>query len=102
MYPAGLTFRIWRHAVEGRFVLLVSPAIVRETAKVLRRFQWQEDEIVRYLKLIAKVAEIVTPTIAVDAVPEDETDKGSATGCLLATPPAGTPAQGGQAAHGFR
>jgi hypothetical protein len=47
---------------------------MRETAKVLRRFQWQEDEIVRYLKLIAKVAEIVTPTIAVDALSEDETD----------------------------
>jgi putative PIN family toxin of toxin-antitoxin system len=74
IYPAGLPFRIWRQAVEGRFVLLVSPAIMRETAKVLRRFQWQEDEIVRYLKLVAKVAEIVVPTIAVDAVFEDETD----------------------------
>jgi len=74
IHPAGLPFRIWRQAVEGRFVLLVSPAIMREVAKVLRRFEWQEHEIVRHLKLVAKVAEIVTPAVTVDAVSEDETD----------------------------
>jgi len=74
IFRAGVPFRIWRRAVERRFVLLLSPAIMRETAKVLRRFQWQEDEIVRYLKLLAKVAEIVVPTTAVAAVSEDETD----------------------------
>jgi predicted nucleic acid-binding protein len=47
---------------------------MRETAKVLRRFQWQEDEIIRHLKLVAKVAQIVAPMIAVHAVSEDETD----------------------------
>jgi putative PIN family toxin of toxin-antitoxin system len=74
IYPKGLPFRIWQQAVEGRFVLLVSPAIMREIAKVLRRFGWQEHEIVGYLKLVAKVAQIVAPTIAVDAVSDDETD----------------------------
>lgn len=74
IYPEGLPFRIWQQAVKGRFILLVSPPIMRETAKVLRRFQWQEDEIIRHLKLVAKVAQIVAPMIAVHAVSEDETD----------------------------
>ena len=74
IYPEGVPFRIWQQAVKGRFVLLVSPAIVREIAKVLRRFQWQEHEVVRYLKLVAKVAHIVAPTVVVHAVSEDETD----------------------------
>jgi putative PIN family toxin of toxin-antitoxin system len=47
---------------------------MREIAKVLRRFQWQEHQIVRHLKLVAKVAQIVPPDIAIDAVPEDQTD----------------------------
>jgi len=47
IYPDGVPFRIWRQAVKRQFVLLVSPAIMREIAKVLRRFQWQEHEIVR-------------------------------------------------------
>jgi PIN domain-containing protein len=54
IYREGLPFRIWRHAVGGRFVLLTSPAIMREIAKVLRRFEWQEDEIVQHLKLVAR------------------------------------------------
>lgn len=54
--------------------MLVSAAIMREIAKVLRRFQWQEHEIVRHLKLVAKVAQIVVPMIAVDAVSVDDTD----------------------------
>ena len=74
IYPEGLPFRIWQQAVKGWFILLVSPPIMRETAKVLRRFQWQEDEIIRHLKLVAKVAQIVAPMIAVHAVSEDETD----------------------------
>lgn len=74
IYPEGVPFRIWQQAVKGRFVLLVSPAIMREIAKVLRRFQWPEREIVRNLKLVAKVAQIVAPTVAVRVVSEDETD----------------------------
>jgi putative PIN family toxin of toxin-antitoxin system len=72
--PRGLLFGIWRQAVERRFVLLISPPILREVARVLRRFQWHEDEIVRQIKLVARVARIVVPEIAVDAVLEDETD----------------------------
>jgi len=73
-YPKGVPFRIWQQAVEGRFALLVSPAIMREMAKVLRRFEWQEPEILRNLKLVAKVAQIFAPTMTLAAVSDDEMD----------------------------
>ena len=57
-HPLGPPFRIWQKAVSRNFVLLVSPAILREIAHVLRDvLQWQEAEIVAQLKLVAKVAE---------------------------------------------
>jgi putative PIN family toxin of toxin-antitoxin system len=63
-HPLGPPFRIWQKAVNRNFVLLVSPAILHEVAHVLRDvLQWQEAEIVAQLKLVAKVAEIISPTI---------------------------------------
>jgi uncharacterized protein len=67
-HTKGVPFRIWQQAVAGQYILLTSPAIMREVANVLRqKLGWQESEIVAHLKLIARVAEIVTPT-AVAAV----------------------------------
>jgi len=34
-YPEGRNAAVWNAAVSGRYELVVSPAIVRETAKVL-------------------------------------------------------------------
>jgi len=39
----GVPFRIWQQAVMRRYRLLISPAILREVAKVLRqKLAWQE------------------------------------------------------------
>ena len=74
-HPLGPPFRIWRKAVNRNFVLLVSPAILREIAHVLRDvLQWQETEIVAQLKLVAKVAEIISPTVRLRVIAEDPTD----------------------------
>jgi putative PIN family toxin of toxin-antitoxin system len=63
-HPQGPPFRIWQKAVNRSFTLLVSPAILREVAGVLREVvHWREIDIVAHLKLVAKVAEIVSPTI---------------------------------------
>src|SRR5271169_843950 len=71
----GAPFRIWQNAISGRFALLVSPAIMRELARVLRdRAGWQDGEIIAQLKLLARVAQIVSPTTTLNAVPDDETD----------------------------
>jgi len=71
----GRPFRVWRMAVERRFILLGSPAILREIAHVLRDIlQWQESDILVHLKLVAKVAEIVSPTIALRVIADDPSD----------------------------
>ena len=74
-HPLGPPFRIWQKAVKGNFILLVSPAILREIAHVFRDIlRWQESDIVAHLKLVAKVAEIVSSTISVRVIAEDPTD----------------------------
>lgn len=74
-HPLGPPFRIWEKAVKGDFVLLLSSAILRETAHVLRDvLKWQEADVVAHLKLVAKVAEIVSPTIAFRVIADDPTD----------------------------
>ena len=55
--------------------MLVSPAILRELATVLRDIlHFEEADIVARLKLAAKVAEIVSPTITLRTIAEDPTD----------------------------
>jgi putative PIN family toxin of toxin-antitoxin system len=74
-HPLGPPFRIWQKAVNRSFVLLVSPAILREIAHVLRDvLQWQEAEIVAQLKLVARVAEIVSPKVHLRVIAGDPTD----------------------------
>jgi putative PIN family toxin of toxin-antitoxin system len=74
-HPLGPPFRIWQKAVNRSFILLVSPAILREIAHVFRDLlQWQEPGIVARLKLVAKVAVIISPTISVRVIAEDPTD----------------------------
>ena len=74
-HPKGVPFRIWQQAIRRRYTLLVSPAIMRETARVLREyFEWTEPAIVAQLKLLAKVAQIVTPNITIDVIVEDDSD----------------------------
>ena len=71
----GPPFRIWQKAIIGRYTLLVSPAIMRELARVLRDLAgWQDAEVLAQLKLLARVAEIVSPAITLQAVPADESD----------------------------
>jgi putative PIN family toxin of toxin-antitoxin system len=74
-HPQGPPFRIWQNAVNRSFTLLVSPAILREVAGVLREVvHWRETDIVAHLKLVAKVAEIVSPRISLRVIADDPDD----------------------------
>jgi putative PIN family toxin of toxin-antitoxin system len=74
-HPEGVTFRIWESAIRRQFVLLVSPAIMREIAEVLRLdLGWRELEIIAQLKLISRVAEIVVPKISLQIIRVDPDD----------------------------
>ena len=71
----GVPFELWRRAMRREFTLLISPAIVRELAEVLRTdLKWPERDIVAQLKLIVKIADVVEPTITVSAVAGDPDD----------------------------
>jgi putative PIN family toxin of toxin-antitoxin system len=68
-------FKIWQAAVQGRFHILVSPAIVNELARVLRDgFQWQEPQVQQMLRTIVKVAEVVSPQKRLSEVVRDPDD----------------------------
>ena len=71
----GAPFELWRRAVRRQYVLVVSPAIIRELAEVLRSdFQWPEPDIVDQLKLVVRVAEVVEPKIALHVIAADPDD----------------------------
>jgi putative PIN family toxin of toxin-antitoxin system len=71
----GAPFRIWRRAVRRQYTLLASPAIIQEVAGILRTdLAWPESEILIYIKLIAKAAEIFSPKVAVEVITDDPDD----------------------------
>jgi uncharacterized protein len=75
IHSKGVPFKIWQEAIRQRFILLTSPAIMRELAEVLRLdLQWSEPQIVRQLKLLSRVAEIVVPKITLEMVKNDPDD----------------------------
>jgi putative PIN family toxin of toxin-antitoxin system len=74
-HPQGRLFQLWRQALQCRYQLLVSPAIVNEVGDVLRlKFGWDDSRISARLKLLAKVAEIVMPMTTLQVIMEDEDD----------------------------
>jgi putative PIN family toxin of toxin-antitoxin system len=74
-HPRGVPFRIWQEAIRRRFVLLTSPAIVRELADVLReKLDWDESALVAQLKLIVSVAALVVPQVKLNVVLADDDD----------------------------
>ena len=71
----GPPFRIWQEAVNRSFIFLVSPAILREIAGVLREdLQWQATDIVAHLKLVARIAQIISPKVSLQVIAEDPAD----------------------------
>jgi len=71
----GVPFEIWRRAVQRKYVLFVSPAIIGELADVLRvDLKWPEADIVAQLKLVVRVANVVEPKIRLQVIPADPDD----------------------------
>ncbi len=71
----GVPFTIWQKAIKGDYILLTSPAIIREVAQVFReKLNWSEDNIIGYLKLLVKTAQIINPDIILKVINEDESD----------------------------
>lgn len=76
-YPKGRVAALWDAAGAGHFHLIVSPAIIQETARVLREdFQWQEAMVERVVRIIAHVARkgLISPQSRIRAITADPDD----------------------------
>jgi uncharacterized protein len=71
----GVPFELWERAVKREYVLLVSPAIIREPGEVLRSgLRWPESEIIAQLKLVVRVAKVVEPRTTIQVIKADPDD----------------------------
>jgi putative PIN family toxin of toxin-antitoxin system len=71
----GVPFGIWRAALDRRYDLIVAPSIVHEIGDALRSVAgWEESRIVRRLKIVARVADIVVPASVLRVVIADPDD----------------------------
>jgi uncharacterized protein len=74
-HPKGHVAPVWDAALERRYQLLTSPPIVNEVGGVLReKFAWEEKRIIRQLKILVRVGQIIVPTITLAVIPEDPPD----------------------------
>ena len=74
-HPKGRNAAVWNAALDWRYQLLVSPAIIRETAKVLRRdFARREDRVQMAIRVVAQTARIIVPHSVLSAVAADPDD----------------------------
>ena len=70
----GKTEKVYRAFLKRKFVLIASPQILREVAEKLREiFDWDNQQITRALKQIARRAEVVNPKISLHII-QDEPD----------------------------
>lgn len=73
--PDRPIFQVWTYAVRRHYTLLLSPAIIREALRTLRRkFAWDEPHLIRLAKALAHVGELITPAITLAVVPNDPDD----------------------------
>jgi putative PIN family toxin of toxin-antitoxin system len=74
--PGGRVVALWEAALERRYQLLISPAIVTEVAEKLRnKFGWEEARIQRRSKLMAKTAKrMIVPRFVLDVMRDDPDD----------------------------
>jgi putative PIN family toxin of toxin-antitoxin system len=71
----GVPFELWQRAVGREYVLLISPAIIRELAEVLRSgLRWPEAEVIAQLKLVVRVAKVVEPRTTIQVIKADPDD----------------------------
>lgn len=71
----GLPLELLTLAASGNLRLAVSEDIIQEVTRTLRRkFDWPDERIVRAERNMRRIAQLVTPTMTVDAIREDPAD----------------------------
>ena len=74
-HPKGKSAKILAAAGTADYQLLISTAIVRELARVLREvWEWQDEPVQRAVRVVAQMAEIISPRRTLDVVAADPDD----------------------------
>jgi len=74
-YPKGRSALLWNAACQGRYELLVSPAIIREMARVLRfDFAWRDDRVHQTIRVVAQIARVIATNTVLSVVTSDPDD----------------------------
>lgn len=75
LHPDRSIFQIVQQAVERRYRLLISPAIVRELGRVLEEeFGIEEQVKIQRLKTLVRAGEVVTPQFVLNVITADPPD----------------------------
>ncbi len=70
----GKSEKAYRAFLKRKFILITSPQILREVAEKLRKiFDWDDEQVTRALKQIARRTEVVNPKISLHII-QDEPD----------------------------
>jgi len=71
----GMPRRLLNLARHGRFQLILSPFILKETSKVLtRKFGWEEKEVIMAIQKLSEIADILEPNIRISAIKSHDAD----------------------------
>ncbi len=74
-HPKGNNAKVFAAARAARYHLLTSPAIIRELARVLRStLQWEDERVLKAVRVVAQVAEVVAPRDELNVVVADPDD----------------------------
>jgi putative PIN family toxin of toxin-antitoxin system len=75
LHPDRPIFQIIQQAVERRYRLLISPAIIRELGRVLEEdFGIEERVKIQRIKTLVRAGEVVTPHFVLHVITEDPPD----------------------------
>jgi putative PIN family toxin of toxin-antitoxin system len=72
--PQGTTAGLLTLAAEGKVMLVLSPAILEETAEVLERLGLEKAQVQEALDALRDLAEIVKPTMTLHIITADPDD----------------------------
>lgn len=75
VFPSGVVREIISLALKKQILIFVSPGIIEEYSRVLRlKFGWLDSDINKNISLLRRMAEVIIPGAAVNAVHADPTD----------------------------
>jgi len=75
VFPGGVPEQVYRLAIEGGIMLVTSPPLLAELARVLtEKFSWQDDYVRAALAQIVRIGVIVEPVERVSIIADDPDD----------------------------